>query len=283
MKILTAILLTLLLSLSLVAQTTDVTTVAITSLKANLRGTASSSGKVVIEVVRGQVFDVLLKQGEWFLVQTPMYVGWLHQSVVVANSLRPGSESEKAIDNYIKQTAKSLQTENTDSQPKYLSDSEDDGFDVGLVRSQTADLVDSQGNSLLRMRSNDELAIIKRPDSSGEYVRVIHLETGKNGYVLKKNVTLYYTRKPKTTESPFSERRTDSYKNPEITVSNTTDRTLYLTVGSMELELASGTTRTITLEEGSYDYFASAANVRPLIGNKYYSKGSIYSWTFYIK
>ncbi len=71
-----------------------------------------------------------------------------------------------------------------------------------------------------------------------------------------------------------------NFKNPEITVRNTTDRVLYLTVGSTELELASGTTRTITLEEGSYDFFASAANVRPLIGNKYYSKGVAYSWTF---
>jgi hypothetical protein len=275
MKILAAILLALIFSLSLFAQTTDIMTVAVKPQKANLRGTASATGKVVLEVVQGQVFDVLLKQGEWFLVQTPMFVGWLHQSVVTPKEYLPDLSAYE-----IKPTPQ--KTVETYSEPKYLSDPEDNGYDVGLVRSQTADLVDAQGKSLLRMSSNDELAVIKRPDSS-EYVRVIHLETGRNGYVLKKNVSLYYTRKPKTSESPFSERRTGSYKNPEITVSNTTDRVLYLTVGSTELELASGTTRTITLEEGSYDFFASAANVRPLIGNKYYSKGIAYSWTFYIK
>lgn len=273
MKILVTILLTLLFSLSPFAQTTDVKTVAVKSQKANLRGTPSAMGKVVVEVVQGQVFDVLLKKDEWYLVQTPMFVGWLHQSVVRL-------QDEFDVDAFI--NSPPPRTVQTYSEPKYLSDSEDNGYDVGLVRSQTADLVDAQGNSLLRMRNNDELAIIKRPDS-GDYVRVIHIESGKNGYVLKKNISLYYTRKPKTSESPFSERRTASYKNPEITVSNTTDRILYLTVGSTELELAPGTSRTIVLEEGSYDYFASAANVRPLIGNKYYSKGVIYSWTFYIK
>jgi hypothetical protein len=275
MKILATILLTLLFSLPTYAQNVYRLTATVKSQRANLRGTASATGKVVLEVVQGQVFDVLLKQGEWYLVQTPMFVGWLHQSVVTEKEYLPDL-SDLAIKPQPQKTVEVYQ------EPKFLSDSEDNGYDVGLVRSQTADLVDMQGKTLLQMSNNDELAIIKRPDS-GEYVRVIHLESGRNGYVLKKNVSLYYTRKPKTSESPFSERRTGSYKNPEITVSNTTDRILYLTVGSTELELASGTTRTITLEEGSYDFFASAANVRPLIGNKYYSKGVAYSWTFYIK
>lgn len=279
MKILSIILITLLLSICLFAQTANTTTATVKSQRANLRGTASATGKVVIEVVQDQVFDVLLKQGEWFLVQTPMFVGWLHQSVVSASSYS-SNVSDDELEKLLKQT-KSTKPVETYSEPKYLSDSEDKGYDVGLVRSQST-LVDTQGNSILRMSNNDELAIVRRPDS-GDYIRVIHIESGKNGYVLKKNISLYYTKKPKSSESPFSERRTASYKNPEITVSNTTDRTLNLSVGSSELKLIPNESRTLILEEGNYDFFASAARVRPSIGNKYFSKGVIYSWTFYIK
>lgn len=272
MKILAVILLLIIFPLSLFAQKAD-WTVEISSTNANLRGTPSASGKVITEVVKGQVFKVFLTQGEWYLVQTPAYVGWLHKSVVIDSQL---------ID-YILDKAGLSQTKiEAESQPKYLSDAEDNGYDVGLVRSKTADLVDAQGKSLLQMSNNDELAIIKRPDS-GEYVRVIHIESGRNGYVLKKDISLYYTRKPKSSESPFSERRSESYKNPEITVSNTTDRVLRLSIGDKNLELTPGTSQTVTLDEGDYDFFASAANVRPLIGKKNFSKGIIYSWTFYIK
>jgi|GEM_PF-4569288 len=282
MKIFTLIFLILIFPITLFAQT-NAATVVIKPIKANLRGTPSASGKIVIEVVQGQVFDVLIENGEWYLVQTPMFVGWLHQSVVAPASLYAKEikvEKKPLLSEPL--SVRDIPIPPTINEPKYLSDSEDNGYDVALVRSQTATLFDAQGISLLTMRSNDELAIIKRP-SSNDYVRVIHIESGKNGYVLKKDISLYYTRKPKTSESPFSEQRTASYKNPEITVSNTTDRVLRLTVGSNELELAPSESRTIVIEEGSYDFFASAANVRPLIGNKYFSKGVIYSWTFYIK
>lgn len=144
MKFFAVILLTLLVPLSLFAQTTDVMTVAVAPKKANLRGTASVTGKVVIEVVQGEVFDVLLKQGEWFLVQTPIFVGWLHQNVVTPESYLPDL-SDIAIKPQPQRTVE------TSSEPTYLSDSEDNGYDVGLVRSQTADLVDAQEKFLMRI------------------------------------------------------------------------------------------------------------------------------------
>lgn len=58
-------------------------TVTITSVQANLRGTPRMEGTLVSKVARGESFELIKRKGEWFLVQTPEYVGWLHKSVAV--------------------------------------------------------------------------------------------------------------------------------------------------------------------------------------------------------
>jgi hypothetical protein len=60
--------------------------VTVTAQKANLRGTAALNGSVVSSVIRGQKFPVITKRQEWVLVQTPEYVGWLHNTVISETS-----------------------------------------------------------------------------------------------------------------------------------------------------------------------------------------------------
>lgn len=60
-------------------------TVTITSVQANLRGTPRTHGAVVTKVDKGESFELIKRKGEWFLVQTPEYVGWLHKSVAVVD------------------------------------------------------------------------------------------------------------------------------------------------------------------------------------------------------
>jgi uncharacterized protein YgiM (DUF1202 family) len=49
----------------------------VTADKAELRGTASWSGKVLDRVKKGVVFDVLSEKAGWFLVQTKEFPGWI--------------------------------------------------------------------------------------------------------------------------------------------------------------------------------------------------------------
>lgn len=58
-------------------------TVTVISIKANLRGTPTTSGIVVTTVNKGENFGLIKEESPWFLVQTPTYVGWLH-----GNSIR---------------------------------------------------------------------------------------------------------------------------------------------------------------------------------------------------
>lgn len=58
-------------------------TVSITAAQANLRGTATARGLVVITVNKGESFELIKQKGDWYLVQTRDYVGWLHRSVAI--------------------------------------------------------------------------------------------------------------------------------------------------------------------------------------------------------
>lgn len=49
---------------------------------ANLRGTASQTGRVVATLPNGSEVETIKQTGVWFLVQSPEYVGWLHGNTI---------------------------------------------------------------------------------------------------------------------------------------------------------------------------------------------------------
>jgi hypothetical protein len=49
---------------------------------ANLRGTATSTGKVVTVLSYGTELEVIKQTGAWFLVQSPEFAGWLHGNTI---------------------------------------------------------------------------------------------------------------------------------------------------------------------------------------------------------
>lgn len=53
----------------------------VTATKANLRGTPSTTGVVVTTLNYGDTFELVKDKAPWYLVQTPIYVGWIHGSV----------------------------------------------------------------------------------------------------------------------------------------------------------------------------------------------------------
>jgi hypothetical protein len=74
------LLVVLLLAVTLSAQQQRYVTVIV--LKANLRGTPSTTGRVVAEVRKDETLKLLEERGSWYLVQTASYVGWLHGSTI---------------------------------------------------------------------------------------------------------------------------------------------------------------------------------------------------------
>src|SRR5690606_18397773 len=84
-KVLPCLLITL-FSVTIVAQTRYVT---VTSQKANLRGSPSTSAAIIDEVKLGETFRLIEERGRWYLVETLNYVGWLNASTVKVGSRKP--------------------------------------------------------------------------------------------------------------------------------------------------------------------------------------------------
>lgn len=82
MRLLVTFALTILLALSISAQTKTVT---IISEQANLRGTPSPRGEVVAQVIQNEVFELITSRGAWFLVQTDRFAGWVHGNTIKLN------------------------------------------------------------------------------------------------------------------------------------------------------------------------------------------------------
>ena len=81
----------------------------------------------------------------------------------------------------------------------------------------------------------------------------------------------------------FEERYVGGNRLPEITVKNTANRTLYLTFGGRTHTIASGGVVTMKPNQpGFYDFSAAATGVIPLIGQREFKRGYVYTWTFFI-
>jgi SH3-like domain-containing protein len=268
--------------------------VTVISVKANLRGTPSTTGDVVDEVRKDETFKLLEERGSWYLVQTPSYVGWLHGSTIRFSS-QPSAFRQRAsqASRPVSPDNPSLRIPDPDSiAPEWIDTENDQGYDIAVnnydgvfLRGESPDTV-SLGEPLptpiKRLKRGDRFVILSRTKTKN-WINVIDLESGNEGWVYVSHVKIYYTRNPKSSVPEFQERRTASNRSPEITIKNDTDRTLSLRVGDQRYTIESYSSRTISLTAGTYKFYASAPRVYPLMGEKYWSNGSVYSWTFYIE
>jgi len=81
--------------------------------------------------------------------------------------------------------------------------------------------------------------------------------------------------------SPFESNYTGS-EDTEVTVYNDAGMSISLKFGGVRYSIPAGGTETISAKGGNYEYFASAAGVRPLSGVKTFRSGYSYSWRFYV-
>lgn len=57
-------------------------TAVVISDKADLRGTPSDKGKVIVQIKRDTPLEIIKQNNAWFLVQSVDHVGWVHGSSI---------------------------------------------------------------------------------------------------------------------------------------------------------------------------------------------------------
>lgn len=161
---------------------------------------------------------------------------------------------------------------------------QDLGVDVGVVNTLKANLREYPSTNapvVRQIRQSDYVVLIDREHVDGWY-NVIHVDSGVEGWIHGDLIDVRWTRSRKTS-NPFTAERVDSYSNPEIYVSNDSDRTITLTIGSSRYSIPSYSKQTITVASGTYKFVGSAARVIPLMGTKTWERGYRYTWRFWIE
>ena len=97
-------------------------TVTVISIKANLRGTPSTSGLVVTTVNKGEKFELIKDDAPWYLVQTPTYVGWIHGNSIEKNDADDFEELLRSVrtEKLPKVTSKPVSTGESPFQSEYV-------------------------------------------------------------------------------------------------------------------------------------------------------------------
>lgn len=276
------------------SQTRYVTVIVV---KANLRGSPSASGALIGEVRSGEKFSLLEERGSWYLVETPSYVGWLHGNTIEFSS---GPSKSRSVPNnsraapvgVISPDNQRLRVPDPESvKPEMLDVSGDQGYDVVIANyddiylrenpPDTVSLGDPLPSPVKQLKRGDQMVLLGRTKTRN-WINVIDLSSGEEGWVYVSHVKIYYTRNPKTSLPNFQERRTYSDRSPELNVTNKTNRTLNLRLGTQRYTIEPFGSKTITVAAGSYNFYASVPRAYPLMGEKYWSDGVIYSWTFFI-
>jgi hypothetical protein len=161
---------------------------------------------------------------------------------------------------------------------------EDLGVDIGVVISDRANLREgpSTTNPVIRELQRGELVVLLSRVPVGPWYRVIHVKSSLEGWVNGNTISVRYTQKPKPPPL-FQERETGSYENPDIEITNDSDKTLYLRVGDEDrIVIAAHSTQTITKPAGTYWFYAVCPGVLPAFGERSFRIGFIYTWRFYI-
>ena len=189
-----------------------------------------------------------------------------------------------------------------DVKATYLAAERDRGYDIAVVQYDNALFRDapkipfSRGTKCVStydrtlevacegsfLKRGDGLVILERSTTS-DWLKVINLETGTEGWVYIGHVDLYFTRSPKATPNAFAEERSDGYSNPEITIRNLSDRVMRLRLGRFLYTLSPNTQRTVVLAPGPYKYYCSFPRAYPTLGEQNFSTGYRYTWSFYIE
>lgn len=160
---------------------------------------------------------------------------------------------------------------------------EDPGIDLAVVIASKANLrerADISSEVVQELERGNLLALIDRTPINSWY-NVIHVRSGKEGWIKQNLVDVKYTQKPRPAPI-FEERRVASDRNPELIIENGTDRILSLRLGEKLLTIAPNSQQTVSVPPGNYRFYGSVPNALPTFGEREFPKGIIFTWRFYI-
>ena len=124
--------------------------------------------------------------------------------------------------------------------------------------------------------------VIDTREAYGDYYYVTNFDTGSEGYVKKSKVSPYEII-PESDGSFFQESKYSNYhQDPRIEITNSTNKTLTLTLNGTKHKISAYKTINVTMPAGVCKFKATAPGVMPYIGSKSLRTDYEYTWEFYI-
>lgn len=161
----------------------------------------------------------------------------------------------------------------------------DPGADTAYVVSLKANIREEPNKAspiLLEVKRGEALSLIER-EPTGTWYRVIHVESAIEGWIDQSVVVTKLTAN-RYTAPDFNEEASESYSNPTVKITNQEKATdLNLRMNGVLYVIKADTTRSFTVPPGPYEYYGWSPGVRATFGKSNLSKGTIYSWTFFIR
>jgi hypothetical protein len=160
----------------------------------------------------------------------------------------------------------------------------DQGTDLAFVYSVQAAIheeANSTSPTLMKVKRGEALALAEREPEEGWY-RVIHIDTATEGWIDARDVVIKLSAEERS-GPPLVEEEAGANQNPELSVTNEEQGTdLNLRINGTLYVVRRGTTRTLTLQPGTYRYYGYSPGIAPARGENFLQAGKRYSWTFRI-
>lgn len=161
---------------------------------------------------------------------------------------------------------------------------QDFGVDVGVVLPQRTVLrsePDKNSKSVKSLQQGSVVVILDRENTDG-WLNVLDVESAREGWALKKHLKIQLTQNP--SQGPnFQTEYVPSLISPEVAIENASHKDLNLKLGSDIHQIPAHSNRTVTLEPGTFKYYASAPGVLPAMGERAFDTGHRYTWKFWIE
>lgn len=160
----------------------------------------------------------------------------------------------------------------------------DPGTDLAFVFSPQADIHEEPRATspvLMSVKRPQALALSER-EPQGGWLRVIHIDTATEGWIPGDAVVVKYTAQ-ESSGPPLEVEDVESDKSPELVVTNLEQGTdLNLRINGTLYVIRRNTSRTFTLQPGTYKYYGYSPGIAPARGQDTLQRGKRYSWTFQI-
>jgi len=165
---------------------------------------------------------------------------------------------------------------------KFLEPSEDRGYNLAYVKYDRVLLREHEWKQSGHILKRGDLLVVLDEPGPPDWLKVVDIESGSEGWVYKGHVEIYLSRTGRPEAPVFAESRANNNDPPEVRVKNDSNTTLFLRLSSATYSIGPHSEQYIYPPEGNCKYLGSAPGVLPAMGEKYFSKGHIYSWTFYV-